>query len=509
VFPRDFVKLFTKPGRLMVTDEQVRLLRRKLMENHKKDTAAAGAGMSVRSAQKWQHGALPSQAKKARTWRTRHDPFIDVWDDVVVPLLKVDEDGGLQGTTVMEMLLQQQPDRYGPAHLRTLQRRMRDWRAMHGPHRVVYFEQVHPPGREAAFDFTHATELGVTIAGELFVHLVFQLVLSFSKWRWACLAYGETFEAMMAGIQGALWELGGVPGVLRSDNLSAATHELLSGGRALTKRYREVIDHYGTTSTRIAPGESHENGVVEKSHHVLKTALDQALRLRGSREFADIGEYERFLAHTIARLNRPTETRLVEERGCLSTLPSAPLPSYTKYDRKVTCWSTVSVGDRIYSVPSRLIGYWVELQVHPDVVEVHYKQKLAETMPRLRGDRLHRIDYRHVIWSLVRKPGAFARYRYREELFPSLAFRRTYDALKEWRGDRADVEYVRILHLAASTMEVTVERALTQLLERGEPFDYAAVRAVASPDRPAVPEVRIPRPDFSVFDRLLATGGER
>lgn len=493
----------------MVTDEQVRLLRRKLMENHKKETAAAGAGMSVRSAQKWQTGPLPSQVGKPRAWRTREDPFVDVWESDVVPLLKADEDGGLLATTVVEMLSRRDPGRYGAPHLRTLQRRMRDWRAIHGPHREVYFQQVHPPGREAAFDFTHATELRVTIGGEAFVHLLFQLVLSFSKWRWVSLAFGETFEAMMAGIQGALWELGGVPDVLRSDNLSAATHELLSGGRSLTKRYRQVIDHYGTTSTRIAPGESHENGGVEKSHDVLKTALDQALRLRGHREFADVPEYWAFVTEIVARLNRSTETRLAEERGCLSPLPSATLPSYTKYDRRVSCWSTIPVGDRIYSVPSRLIGHWVEVQVHPDVVEIHYKQKLAETMPRLRGDELHGIDYRHVIWSLVRKPGAFARYRYREELFPSLVFRRTYDALKEWRGDRADVEYVRILHLAASTMEVTVERALSELLERGEPFDYAAVRAVASPERRAVPEVRIPPPDFSAFDRLLATGGDR
>jgi len=493
----------------MVTDEQVRLLRRKLMENQKKETAAAAAGMSVRAAQKWQRGPLPSQAKKPRAWRTRQDPLAEVWEPVIVPLLQADDDGGLQATAVMAMLGERDPGKYGPEHTRTLQRRMRDWRAMHGPHREVFFEQVHPPGREGAFDFTHATELAVTIAGELFVHLFFHLVLSFSKWRWVSLAFGETFEAMMAGLQGALWELGGVPQVLRSDNLSAATHELLTGGRTLTKRYREVVDHYGARSTRIAPGESHENGVAEKGHDVLKTALDQALRMRGNRDFADVPQYLDFVAEVVARLNRPTEGRLAEERKHLLPLPSAPLPAYTKYDRKVTCWSTVSVGDRIYSVPSRLKGHWIELRVHPDVVEVHYKGNLTETMPRLRGNHLHRIDYRHIIWSLVRKPGAFARYRYREELFPSLTFRSAYDAIVGWRGERADVEYVRILHLAASTMESTVERALVELLERGVEFDYAAVRAIASPERSAVPEVRIPPPDFSVFDRLLATGGDR
>jgi hypothetical protein len=125
-------------------------------------------------------------------------------------------------------------------------------------------------------------------------------------------------------------------------------------------------------------------------------------------------------------------------------------------------------------------------------------------MPRLHGERDHRIDYRHVIWSLVRKPGAFARYRYREELFPSATFRRAYDALHYHRGERADVEYVRVLHLAASTMEAEVERALTALLAEEEPFDYAAVRDRVTPARPAVPELAIPRaPDLAIYDGLL------
>src|SRR5262249_11007264 len=143
-----------------------------------------------------------------------------------------------------------------------------------------------------------------------------------------------------------------------------------------------------------------------------------------------------------------------------------------------------------------------------DVVEVRYAGKVIETMPRLRGVGGHRIDYRHVIWSLVRKPGAFAAYRYREDLFPSLTFRRAYDALRARRGDRADVEYVRVLHLAASTGERAVENALTVLLERGESFDYAAVKALAQPAQPAVPEIHIGVPDLGRYDALLAAGGE-
>jgi hypothetical protein len=174
----------------------------------------------------------------------------------------------------------------------------------------------------------------------------------------------------------------------------------------------------------------------------------------------------------------------------------------------VTCWSTVRVGGRTYSVSSRLIGEEVEARQHPDVVEIRYANTLVETMPRLRGDKVVKIDYRHVIWSLVKKPGAFARYRYREELFPTLVFRQAYDALRR-RTERADVEYVRILHLAASTMQCRVEQVLAGFLEAGETFDYGRVEALVQPKRPKHPVVNIPAPDLSRYDRLLVMGGAR
>ena len=166
------------------------------------------------------------------------------------------------------------------------------------------------------------------------------------------------------------------------------------------------------------------------------------------------------------------------------------------------------MGGRTYSVPSRLIGHEVEARLHPDWVEILYGGQPVERMPRLRGAEEYRIDYRHVIWSLVRKPGAFARYRYREGLFPSEVFRRTYDALVACRGERADVEYVRVLHLAASTMESSVERALTELLAEGKPFSYTDVRERVAPPKPSVPEIAIPEPDLHVYDAFLV-GGER
>ena len=475
------------------------------MEGRSQESAAAAAGMSVRSARKWERGALPSECETARDWRTRKDPFAAVWESELVPLLRRDTERTLQATTLLEWLEERRPGEFSLGQLRTLQRRVRDWRALHGPEVEIYFEQQAIPGREAQLDFTHASELGVTIAGERFAHLLFELILSHSGWRYVELAYGETYEALVQGLQNALWELGGVPEVIRHDNLSAATHELRrSGGRALTKRFADVLAHYGVRSTRIRPGQSHENGRVEQGHYRLKRALAEALVLRGSRDFESVEAYTDFVQAVVAKRNGRVEARLIEERAALRPLPPKPVPAYTRYEVRVRKWSTIRVSNKTYSVPSRLRDHWVVVHQHSDVVEVYYRNALVERMPRVRGGEGHRIDYRHVIWSLVRKPGAFARYRFREELFPSVVFREAYDALARHRGERADVEYVRILHLAASTMEASVERALRTLLEGGEGFDYAAVKALAAPEKSALPELAaLATPDLSAYDGLL------
>lgn len=491
----------------MVTDAQVRLMRQKMKEKKTQVAAAAAADMSERTARRWKEGPLPGSTKKPRHWRTRPDPLVGIWDSDVVPLLEEDEKGELEAVTLLELLVERYPEQVHAGQLRTLQRRIRDWRALHGPEREVFFEQRHEPGREGAFDFTNATELGVTIAGQAFAHLIFTFVLSYSGWTWVALAFSETFEALAACLQGALWALRGAPKVARSDNLSAATHELPeSKGRDLTKRYEALLDHYGMGSTRIMPGEAHQN-LAEKSNDLIKRALAQALILRGSRDFPSRAEYETFVREVVDRArNRGIEDKLGEELACLRPLPAAPVPSFTVYRPRVRRWSTIVAGKRIYSVPSRLIGHEVEARVHADIVEVLFRGKLVETMPRVRGDKEHRVDYRHVIWSLARKPGAFARYRFREELFPSLTFRKAYDALRSF-GERADVEYVRILHLAASTSEAVVEHALTEMLSSGARFDYVAVKAIAKPDRPAVPPLTIGPPDLRQYDRLLGRGG--
>lgn len=238
-------------------------------------------------------------------------------------------------------------------------------------------------------------------------------------------------------------------GVARSDNLSAATHELpLSGGRTLTKRYQGLLEHYGLKSTRIFPRKAHENGVVEQAHRRTKSMLAQMLVLRGSRDFPSVEEYQRWVRDLIEHEhNALLGDKLAEERRHLHALPAVALPAYTAMTVKVRRWSTIRVLNHTYSVPARLISERVRVLVHHDHLEVYFAGKLVERLPRIRRQRPARIDYHHVIWSLAKKPGAFARYLWREELFPSLVFRRAYDVLRSFHGERADAEYVRILYI--------------------------------------------------------------
>ena len=245
-------------------------------------------------------------------------------------------------------------------------------------------------------DFTHCSGLGVTIGGEPFRHLLFHLAMSHSGWSYAEACFGETFAALVKGLQGALWELGGVPRVLRTDNLSAATHDLKgSRGRAMNASYEAVLAHYGVEATRTNPRPSHENGVVEQRHRRLKSALDQALILRGSRDFDSEEEYRTFVRRVVDRRNRLVQSKLKRERRHLRPLP--PVPEYVNYRVRVRRWSTIRVANRTYSVPSRLIGMEVDVRLYADHIEVYYKDHLVESMERVHGTGEAQIDYRHII----------------------------------------------------------------------------------------------------------------
>jgi transposase len=372
----------------------------------------------------------------------------------------------------------------------------------------VFFPQTHAPGEQAQSDFTDMRRLEVIIAGQPFPHLLYHFVLTYSNWEAVSICPSESFESLSAGVQSALWRLGGVPLEHRTDNLSAATHELAeSRGRDFTERYRELIDHYGLRASRNFPGNAHENGDVESANGGLKNAIDQRLRLRGSRAFVSKEAYEGFLESCVQARNATRHARIEEERAQLRALPVRALPAYRESYATVSRASAVRVLKHSYSVSSRLIGCQLRVRLHADIVELDYKGERVATMERLVGRDAHRIDYRHIIHALVRKPGAFRRYVFREALFPSLEFRRAYDALLAEGSDQADLDYVRILHLAASDGEEAVRAVLASLLLAGATPTYEAVRAqVRGPRTPeGAPCLNITAPDLSVYDRLLGT----
>ena len=465
--------------------------------------AAERAGMSEPTARKYaRSGAMPSAVRAPHKWRTRSDPYAEVWAEIEGWLR---QDGALQSTTIWTALNERYPGRFSAGQLRTLQRRLNAWRAQCGPAREVFFPQLHQPGAQAQSDFTDMRELQITIAGEPFAHLLYHFVLTYSNWEWAQICPSESFESLSAGLQGALWRLGAVPLEHRTDNLSAATHELAeSRGRDFTTRYRELLDHYGMRGSRNFPGNAHENGDVESGNGHLKNAIDQRLRLRGSRDFATRERYATFVEEAVAARNATRTEPLREEREHLRALPARPLPAYREFFARVSRWSVIRVGKRNYMLPSRLIGRRLTVRVHADRIECEYRGAQVALIERAGSDHDH-LDYRHIIHSLVRKPGAFRRYVFREALYPTLVFRRAYDALVAHDEAHADLEYLRSLHLAASDGERAVEAALVTLLAEGTLPRYEAVRSrVRGPRTGAgMPDVSIGPPDLKRYDRLL------
>jgi hypothetical protein len=498
-----------------VTNAQVRKLMEQMQKHGEIGRAAMVAGMDRKTARKYvSTGKLPAELAPPRDWRTREDPFADDWPRVV-ELLEGEPE--LEAKTIFEQLLAEHPGRYEAGQLRTLQRHVRQWRAEHGPDRDVVLAQAHRPGEAAQTDFTWATELGVRIAGVLFEHMLCVFVLPFSNWAWATICTSESLAALRRGVQAALFQLGRVPEFHQTDNSTAATHRIPDGKgvvvdsigrRPFNAEYLALVRHFGMTPRTTAIGAKEQNGDVEAGNGAVKRRLGQALLLRGSTDFESVKEWERFLHDVMRRANSGRGKRLIEELAAMRPLVVARLPEFVEEDVTVSEWSTVRVKHCAYSVPSRLIGRSVRVRLFEDRVEVWFGRKLQLDCERLVGRHRKRIDYRHVIWSLVRKPGGFARYVYREEMFPSATFRRAYDAIQTpHRGTRGDVEYLRILHLAASTMEADVEVALDLLLATGADISSDAVKALtAASSRPEVPVLAREDVDLSGYDELLTDG---
>lgn len=486
----------------MVTDQQVRLLMKLSKTEKTLSIAAVKAGMDEKTARKYRGlKRLPSKVQAEHTWRTRKDPFANVWAELEE---KLGNNPGLQANTLFEDLQRRYPGEFADGQLRTLQRRVKAWRGLNGPGKEVFFPQKHKPGVLCQSDFTHMDSLGVTIMGQPFDHLMYHFVLTYSNWETGTICFSESFESLAQGLQNALWELGGVPVVHQLDRMSAAVSNL-SKRKEFTKRYEALLRHYGIEGRKIQAGKANENGDVEQRHYRFKVALDQALMLRGSRDFATSKAYAAFLHQLFNRLNASRRERLTEELEHLRSLPNRRLDASKKLRVRVGPSSTINIQGNVYSVHSRLIGERVEVRLSALRVEVWYAQKKVETMPRIRGRGQHQINYRHIIDWLARKPGAFEHYRYRDALFPSSRFRIAYDTLKEQSPATAHKEYLKLLYLAARETEVGVDDALRVLLNQEEPIDAMVVKALvlSGQEIPPVTDILVDTVDLSTYDQLL------
>lgn len=492
---------------MVTTDAKVKKLMEEIQKGALLGVAALRADMGRKTASKYKGlGKLPSELKEPRTWRTREDPFAAdrAWMEAVLS-----DTPELEAKTLFEYLQTRKPDVYAAGQLRTFQRHVQEWRARSGPPKEVFFAQVHRPGEAMQTDFTWATSLGVTIAGEPFNHMLCHAVLPYSNWGWATVCQSESMAALRRGVQSAMFRLGRRPEWHQTDNSTAATHDLATGKRGFNAEYLALMGHLGMKPRTIAVGASEQNGDVEASNGALKRRLTQHLLLRGHRDFESRDAYEAFVQGVCEKANGLRGERVSEELRAMQALSCDRLPEFTTEDVQVSSWSTIRIKHNAYSVPSRLIDETVRVRVYDDRLEVYYGGHHELTVGRLLGRAQHAINYRHIIWSLVKKPGAFARYRYREAMFPTLTFRRAFDALQKAEpGARADLEYLRVLHLAASTMESEVDVALQLLLEAGSLRQCADVHAVLGAKTSPAPAMAPLVPDLASYDRLLAAAQE-
>jgi hypothetical protein len=464
--------------------------------------SADAADISVRTARRWDHGG--QAVKGPRSYRTRADAFAGIWESEILPLLQ--RDGRLKAVTVFADVQARHPGRFQDGQVRTLERRIRQWRAEAGPARPMMFPQEHPPGWQALLDFTECAALAVTIAGEAFPHRLGHVCCPHSGWQFArVIVGGESFTALAETVRLAFEALGGVPKTLRTDSLSAAYRNLRQQ-EELTVRFDALCRHYGCEPTRNTLGVAHENGAVESPHGHLKDRIDQALRLRGSRDFADLAAYRQFVDGIVAAANAPRGDALAVERAALAELPRFPGVTWTDGMGTVSRFSLIRVLGLAYMVPSRLIGHRLVVRIFDDRLEFFAGTQRVHTCVRMYSTRRARqVDYRLCIDALMHKPGAFARLIYRDDLHPSPIYAQTWQHLRDQLGEyTACRTYVRLLHLAHHhACETALGFRLAELLAEGVLPDAEVLRSTfATPIPAAMPALVFCTADPADYDAL-------
>jgi len=496
---------------MAVTEKQVGVYMSQREHGRIQTAAAAKAGIGERTGRRIEQGqsGLP---RHRRMWRTRKDPFALVWESELVPLLKCSPK--LQALTLLEELQRRYPGKYPNSRLRTLQRRVKVWRAHSGPDKEVMFRQVKVPGQLGLSDFTILKDVAITLAGEPFEHRLYHFRLAYSGWSFMSVVLGgESFSALAEGLANALARLGGAPAEHRTESLSAAFKNLSDDEREdLTARYAALCAHYRMAASRNNLGEGHENGAIESPHGHLKRRIEQSLLLRGSSDFPSLPAYREWLDAVVADHNRRHATALEDERPYLQALPATAAATYTEYCVRVTTSSTISVRLVVYSVPSRLIGERLKVHLYDDRLVGLLGTTEVLTLPRVYPPagkrRARRIDYRHLAESLARKPMAFYHAQFRDDLLPNAAYRDIWRQL-EARTSRREACRLMVgcLYLAARcNCEQALAQAVLDTLARGELPDLLALNRQFGEAPPPAPMTSGHQHALDDYDALLTCG---
>jgi len=472
--------------------------------------SAREAGVDRKTARDYVRGKRKPGEARAHTWRTRPDPFEEVGEEVASML---ESEPALRATSIFEELCRRYPGRFAEGQLRTLQRRVGEWKREHGRERRVeiYFAQEHEPGRLLQLDWFHPKSFEVSIAGEPFRHLLGHAVLTYSNWESVTVCRSESFPALKSMLQDALWKLGGVPRICQSDNSSTATHALTRKGkkRGLNTEYLSLVNHYGMRAETINVGAAHENGDVESSHGHLRAKIRDALALRGHADFPSLGEYRSWLDALTEGRNLCRTAKVGEEKAVLGRLPQSRLPEYREVPCRVNKYGMARIGKGSYSVPKELRDRELRARIYEHRLEVWEGDRCAMSCGHtgaLRGGAY--VDWRHLIVDLCRKPGAFARYRYREWFFPGEIWKRTYEHLEATYSEgRAGNDYVHLLAMNLEEGRERMEGLLQARLEGGEGLNLDLIRADLGQQQRSreichqVGELRV---DLGEYDRYLS-----
>jgi hypothetical protein len=490
-----------------VTDHQVKCLLRHYGQTGNIEFAALKSGMTRKTASKYiRSGTLPSEIDQVRDWRTREDPLEKIWEKAEAFLT---DSPGLEAKALFEHLLEQHPDQIDQTHLRTFQRRIKSWRLLGGKNLEVFFDQNRKPGECMQLDWTDMNALNISVAGEHYLHKLIHLVLPYSNYEGAVRCRSESILAIKKVLKHFLYAINATPITLQVDNSSAATHQIKKTGakRGFNEDLVKIAEYYGFNLRATNVDSPNENGDVESLNGHLKRRIHQALLLRGSRSFDSMEDYDQFLQKVFDKANKSRIEKFNEELKVMKAIPEKPLPEYQEIYVTIRSGSTANIKKVTYSVPSRLIGSKLKAKIYENIIELCDGANLVHKMPRVLGDRGQVIDYRHIIHSLIRKPAAFQNYRYREEMYPTNIFRIAFDKLIFVHGERKGLlDYLRILKLAAETMEAEVEAALSLVFESVEvKVSYEEVASLVNAQKKSRTDIEMGElvPDLTSYDDLI------